>query len=801
MKIFLFILICSALVSGQQFFVRGTVFDSSNNQPLSFTNIRVAGTTYGTAANKNGEYELKATGGRYTLIASFIGYKSDTVSVDINKNVSGLNFFLKQTDITLPDITIIPGEDPAIRIIRNAIKRKDERNKKLFSYEYEAYTKGVLKTKDDLSVKGRRFNLSLGGGDSTKLKISAIIENQSKGYFKEPDNYKEIILARKQSANLPPTLNIFTGGRQIQNFYEDRVRLTNSNLPGPLADDALNYYDYYLKNISAINDKSVYEIFMTPADKSNPGFQGNIYILDGSYDLLKIDLQLNDAANVGGIFDTINVVQQFSQFKDSISMPIDYHLLVGIDYLGLVKFGFEVNSILYDFKINPRIEDSFFNKAVVTVLPDADNKDSVYWNDTQTIPNTTDERIAYSRIDSLSSIKESFGDRFSLLSSSVYFSDHFSTSGPLSMYHFNRVEGHAVDFGLNFYDLYERRLYSDFNFSYGFSDNRFKSEVDARYLIGDYRTWRINFNAFNKTKVIFAASDVYKKLTSTLIALLLKDDFRDYYYSKGFNFEISGEVFPVLNLNAGFLNITDNNAIKNTSVSVFKTNRQYRANPPIYETKINAFTTGFRLDFRNYIEDGLFRRRTSFGKSYVIFSGDITYSNPDILTTGERFTKYELSAFGRLNSFGSTSLSYKVYGMYNKGSLPLQFMYALPADINLVSHNFTFRTLKYNEVTGDRVATLNLDYDFGREVFRFLKIPGFKDWDITLNAFFNAAYSDISSEASAILPVPVNTFNSAFYEIGFGLAHALIPVKIEFGWKLNHRGENNFKVGFNINML
>jgi hypothetical protein len=133
--------------------------------------------------------------------------------------------------------------------------------------------------------------------------------------------------------------------------------------------------------------------------------------------------------------------------------------------------------------------------------------------------------------------------------------------------------------------------------------------------------------------------------------------------------------------------------------------------------------------------------------------------------------------------------------------LPLQFMYALPADIDLVSHSFTFRTLDYNEITGDRVVTLNLDYNFGTEVFRLLNIPGFKDWDITLNAFLNAAYSDISSESRSILPRQVYTFNSTFYEIGFGLAHALIPIKIEFAWKLNHRGENNFKVGFNINML
>ncbi len=799
-KLLLFLLLTCA-INAQQYFIKGKVLDASNNQPLSYTNVRVAGTTYGASANKDGEYELKISPGKYTLIASYIGFRSDTVEVTVKGNISNLDFHLAQTNITLPEIVITPGEDPAIRIIKKALARKEERNKKLNSYEYEAYTKGILKTEDEISIRGRRVTSGLGGSDSSNLKITAIIENQSKTYFKKPDNYKEIITARKQSANLPPTLNIFTGGRLIQNFYDNTMQFSGSDLPGPLSDNALDYYDFYLKNISAINDRSVYQIFMTPSNPSNPGFQGYIYIIDGTYDLIKVDLTLSKAANIGGIFDTLNVVQQFSMFSDSIYMPVDYHLIVKINYLGLARFGFELTSSLYNYKINPKIDDSFFNKAVVTVLPDADKKDSVYWKDTQTIPNTSEEDLAYRRIDSLSRIEESFGDRFSILSGTINWGDNFSTSAPLGMYHFNRVEGHAFDLDLNLSNLDDNRLFNDAHFSYGTADDRFKSSFSSRYLMGDYRTYRFSFEAFNDIKILFGQSDNYRKLSSTLLALLLKEDFRDYYYSKGFNIDFRGEVFPVLRLHLGFSNSTDNNAFKNTRVSIFNSSKQYKANPPIFETRINSFKAGFRLDFRDYIENGQFRRRTTLGKSYIIFSGDVTYSNPDILNSGERFTKYELSAFGRLNSFRSTYLNFRAYGMYNDGKLPYQMMYALPGDINLVAHSYTFRTLKYNEVTGDRVVTLNLDYNFRSELFRLLHIPGLEDWDIQLNTFFNAAYSEVSSEASSILPNPVNTFTSPFYEIGFGLAHALIPVKIEFGWKLNHRGENNFRIGFNMFMF
>jgi hypothetical protein len=59
--------------------------------------------------------------------------------------------------------------------------------------------------------------------DTGDLKITGIIENVSEAYFKAPSQYKEIITARRQSANVPSFANILTGGRFIANFYEDQI--------------------------------------------------------------------------------------------------------------------------------------------------------------------------------------------------------------------------------------------------------------------------------------------------------------------------------------------------------------------------------------------------------------------------------------------------------------------------------------------------------------------------------------------------------------------------------------------------
>ncbi len=784
-------------IFAQTFTISGRVTDNQTGEALLYSNVRVINTTLGTAANSNGAYEIKLSSGTYSLVASYIGYYSDTVNVELKNNTTGVNFSLRRTEIILPEIVIKPGENPALEIIRKAIEKKKERNSKLNTYEFEAYTKGLIRTTDEISARGRTVSAGIGtDGDSAALKITGLLENQSKGYFKKPDQFKEAILARKQSANFPPTINILTGGRLIQNFYEDDIRFFSGRLPGPIADDALDYYYYYIDGMVMKNDRKVYKLFFRAENPDDPGFQGSIFINDSTYELIQVELELNRSANPGGIFDTISIFQQFSSYDD-IYMPADYRLFAKGNFLGLARFGFELNTILYDYKINPELSDDLFTKAIVTVLPDADKKDSLYWTSTQTIPNTNEEESAYRRIDSLQQLPFSFWDQFSWLSTRTYFSENFAINGTLNFWRFNRVEGFTPRLGFYFEDYFDQRLNSSLDLAYGFSDERFKTDFSLEYLLGDYRTTSVNFNAYNSIKILFGTSDEYSNLTASLLALLNKEEFRNYYYSAGYDFKIEGEVFPVLALSAGFFNRKDKSAQNNTDFSFFKKDKEYPANPNIYEATINALTTGFKIDFRDYIEDGYFRRRVRSGSYYTTFEGDVTHSNKDWLSSDLNFTTYRLYINNFIPTFRSSFINLDLFGMYNVGALPYQDMYALPGNINLLSKSFTFRTLKVNEIFGERVATLNLEYDFRDELFKLLKVPGFKDWEITLNAFFNSAITEIGDGSSALLPAEIKTFDKPFYEIGFGLGQGIIPMQLEFAWKLNYRGSNNFVISLN----
>jgi len=800
MKILFFLIFTPVLLFAQLFTIEGTITERATRRPLPYANIKVIDTSLGTSANADGKYLLRLEKGNYQLVASFIGFQSDTISLQINMDIP-ISFKLNRTSINLDEITVLPKENPALAVIRKTIETKNRRNYKLNSYQFKAYTKGVIKSTQEISAGSNSVSIGFGEADTAKLIIAGILENESIGFFQKPDNYKEEIVAQKQTANFPSSINMLTGGRIIQNFYSNDIQFFGRELIGPISDNALDYYYYSICDTLAIDNQTVFKIQFEPDYKSDPGFYGFLYITDNTFNLIKIDANLNDAANPGGIFSRVNIVQQYLEYSDSIFMPIDYRLFLDGNVLGMVKFAFDVESILYDYNINLKIDEDYFDMVVLKILPDADKVDSTYWSKNQKIPNSLEEINAYKKIDSVEAIPKTFLSEFSWLSTTTWLSDDISTVGPLSFYHFNKVEGHTLNAGLYFNEAFSKRLNSTIDFNYGFSDKLFKWGFVADYLLGEYRTTQISVLAFDNLTPLFSESDEYGNFLSTLTSLFGHYDFRDYFYSNGFNFNITGAVFPVLDLGIGYNNRTDKNSFVNTDFSFFKKDDFYEPSKPILESKIVTLSTNFKLDFRKYIEGGYFRRRTSQGKSFFTVEGEIAFSNKTLLSSNLDFEIYKLNVFASLNSFKSTKYIVSAKGFYATDAIPFQLMNALPGNISPLGKDFTFRTVNIFSTLGDQVFTITSQYQFNDELFKMLRIPILKDARLKLDAHFNIAWLSISDKSKTTNTVSFNNSYSEFikplYELGFGIGHQLLPLKLEFTWRLNHTNENSFVIGIN----
>ncbi|MCW8849972.1 MAG: DUF5686 family protein, partial [Melioribacteraceae bacterium] len=611
-----------------------------------------------------------------------------------------------------------------------------------------------------------------------------------------PDQSKHFIVARKQSANTPPFINILTGGNVIQSFYKDELTFMGKKSPSPISDEALSYYYFYIEKEIALDNKKVYQIYFNTDNPAAPGFFGKLFIEDSTFHLLKVEASLNRMANPGGLFNYVKVSQQFSVFENDISLPIDYRLFADGNYLGLAKFGFELHTIMNSYEINSDIDEELFDDAVISVLPDADKKDDNYWNSIQAIPNTLDESIAYSRIDSLSKVAKTFGQDFSIASTELELSKYFSITGPLALYSFNKVQGSTLNFDLYYSDAEEQRLNIDAGVQYGFADDRVKKHLSATYALGEYRTTDLKFELFDKVSGLFSSSDNYNLFTSTFLSLFTKYDFRDYYYSKGLEFEINSDILPILNLGLGYITREDKSAKNNSNFSIFYPSKKYATNEQIFDTKINAVQASFKIDFRKYIEDGFFRRKI-FTRNNIQFEGSATISRNDLLKSELDFSIYNLSTFGSFITAGNWSLDFYAEKVHSTGTVPFQWLYALPGNISAAGKNNTFRTLRIGEIFGDDVTTLFLRHNFQDDLFKMSGIPILSTLQLQLSTHLNIALSDISEKSRLILPVNFVKFNKPFYELGFSIAHPLIPLSFEFTWKLNYLGKNNFAFGIN----
>ena len=94
--IFLSLLFIANIINGQEKYgVKGIVKCSDNKEVLSGVTVLVESLNVGTSTDKNGFYELFLPQGSYTIRFSFVGYISETKTINVTNSFNELNISLK----------------------------------------------------------------------------------------------------------------------------------------------------------------------------------------------------------------------------------------------------------------------------------------------------------------------------------------------------------------------------------------------------------------------------------------------------------------------------------------------------------------------------------------------------------------------------------------------------------------------------------------------------------------------------------------------------------------------------------
>ena len=382
--------------------ISGTVFDE-NGEPLPFVTIYEEGTSKGTVSNLDGGYSLDLGKGNHVVIYKYIGFAEYKEEVLLNEPIN-LDVTLKEEVITVAEVVIsADAEDPAYRVIRQAIAHREQHRNKVEKYSADIYVKGVVKMlKTPKKILGREIGDMDGMLDTTGRGIVYLAESQSKIYFHQPNLLKEnmyssIVAEDDGSYNF----NRFIGTNFdiYKEYYEFSRTMIN-----PLADNALLYYKYKLLD-ARFDDKGrlINRIQVIPKSTSRPTLFGELYIIEDKWNVKELDLSFTGKAIKEPFFDTIRVRQLHLPVQEDKWMVFSQTM----DF-SLGAFGFKVGGgftyVFSDYNLNPDFDQSFFDSEEFRMDVSAIKTDSSFWTSVRPVKLTEEEKDNYIRKDSLKRI-------------------------------------------------------------------------------------------------------------------------------------------------------------------------------------------------------------------------------------------------------------------------------------------------------------------------------------------------------------------------------------------------------------
>ncbi|MEZ4920912.1 MAG: DUF5686 and carboxypeptidase regulatory-like domain-containing protein [Saprospiraceae bacterium] len=384
----------------------GTVLDEFG-APLPYASVYERNSTRGVTSNANGKFRLPLEVGSHEVVFHMIGYKQQIIQCEVKSGGTDITVQMEPTSFEIGEV-VITDQDPAIRIMREAISRREINKKKIADYSCDVYIKGFHQLADaPEKILGQEVG-NLGGIlDTNRQGVIYLSESVSKLYVQaKPERKKEQMISSKVSGDE----NGFSLNRATLtdfNLYEERINIDREIL-SPLADTAFNYYDFKLRGkYKDINGFSIYKIQVIPKRPVDPSFSGFVHIVDGNYNLGGVELAISGNSIKQPILDTLWITQEFVP----VEAPDKWCLLSQLTEFRFSVLGFKVdglfNSVFSQYNIYPSFPDDFFDKEVFKIEDSATKQDSNYWNAIRPIPLTEREIKDYVVKDSLSKIWES----------------------------------------------------------------------------------------------------------------------------------------------------------------------------------------------------------------------------------------------------------------------------------------------------------------------------------------------------------------------------------------------------------
>lgn len=228
--------------------IQGRVLDEKNNEPIPFAHIITDNPMVGTTTDIDGRFTIQVEKLPARITVSNLGYQKKNVLVSPGQQ-SDLRILLVKEGVSLDEVVVLPGENPAHKYVLKAIANRKQHNPEERPYYHcNTYNKFYYTLSPEEVKKLNEKNSDNGFDDFIRKHHLFLMENVSERSYKKPGKVHERILANRVSGIKNPNFVALSNEIQPFSFYHDEIELLSKVYQSPLSKRSFKKYFYNIED-------------------------------------------------------------------------------------------------------------------------------------------------------------------------------------------------------------------------------------------------------------------------------------------------------------------------------------------------------------------------------------------------------------------------------------------------------------------------------------------------------------------------------------------------------------------------
>ncbi len=807
--------IASIIGYAQTTTVTGKIIEAATGSPVPFANVVFSGTTDGAIADFDGNFTATTNLKVDSIEIRYIGYITRIKPLKYGESQT-INFQLEEDVLTLQEVVVTPGENPAWEVMRNIIANKKRNDKRrLNAYEYDSYTRTEFDI-DNISQKfsKRKFMQEvssvldsiqqIAGDDGKPILPVFISEAVSRVYYNRNPaaKHEHMIKTRVSGVGITDgtlTSQLIGSSFQEYNFYQNWLNITNKEFISPIADGWKLVYEYELIDSLYIGDEFCYKIEFSPKQEKDLAFTGTMWIAKKDYGIRQIDAFIDGSANVNFI-EKIKIQQELAKTTDGAWLPSKNRVVIDIKPVSENTAGFIAKFYVSNknFVVNKMKDHSFFMNPV-SMDDQVRMSDNEYWNQARHDSLTRTEQNVFLMIDSLKKVPtiKRITDIAKIVGTGYIKAGPIDIGPYTTFFGNNDIEGIRLGMGARTNIGFSNKWVLGGYVGYGLDDERFKYNFYTYTILNRNQWTQLKYEQQKEVDQVWLLNDNIEPnglfYSFSRFGELTQPFLRNKYqlsFSRqlgtGLNAEISAkrEEFTPLFDFAYFTNEAQTETQSNYQTSEASLFVRYGRDEIIVVNDNRRLNLGA-------IRRPVYEFRYVYGSD--IGGGDFSYHK----------LKLSVQKRQKLGLLGVST--FKLGGGYIFGTVPYTLGFNPIGNESPFFINFAYNQMDFFEFSSDRFVEFRYNHSFEGMIFNRLPLLRKLKWRALISSNIllgdlSQKNIDISQFTADVNGNPVLPFreweNKPYVEVGYGISNILKLITIQAFHRITYLegGVNSFGI-------